>query len=556
MSSHGIDQPQQDTRTTPATQAAPVQEARIGATGTFKARNFTARRVTRSLVALLEIPGPDERDWLRRVTLMEREIVLPIKAALIAMLLYSFYSSPWIGRVQSEWEISVEWTRQFLWVYIAVNAVVAGCLLGMRRLPLGLIQWLVFVSGLVDGIFVSTLLVVTGGYQSFLYWLFLGLIVRSAVSVPRATSQLVLNFTLIACYVMAGVTHISIARRLDEAATLQRQAAMLPKPMRQRHTNAVPADTGTVAVSEQPLRSLPEGYLPPTGVGYWIDPEETAREAAYQENPAEPLLVRLMLLLLMTVCSYGVQVLFQRQRQALEEAREFAVREVQLQAAGRLAAQFAHQIKNPLAIINNAAFSLQRILAGRKEAAAQVQMIQEEVEHADRIITQVMGYAQLSEGHVERLDIVEELDYAIDRVFPPAARFPIQVRRDYSGNFPPLVMLRSHASETFINVLQNAREALGTTGGTVSVSARCTPDYSIEVVISDDGRGIPPEKHAKIFEAYYTTKEKGTGLGLATVRHNVELYGGTVRVESELGKGARFILTFPARTLMKVAKPA
>ena len=99
-------------------------------------------------------------------------------------------------------------------------------------------------------------------------------------------------------------------------------------------------------------------------------------------------------------------------------------------------------------------------------------------------------------------------------------------------------------------MLQNAREALGTHGGNVWVGARLHEDHSIEVSIRDDGPGIPADKLAQIFEAYYTTKEKGSGLGLATVKHNVELYGGSVRVESELGKGARFVLLFPAKTLM------
>ena len=84
------------------------------------------------------------------------------------------------------------------------------------------------------------------------------------------------------------------------------------------------------------------------------------------ENASGPDLLRLFVLWLLTACCYGVQVLVERQRLALEEAAEFAAREGQLHSAGRLAAEFAHQIKNPLAVINNAAFSLQRALRDGK----------------------------------------------------------------------------------------------------------------------------------------------------------------------------------------------
>ena len=220
-----------------------------------------------------------------------------------------------------------------------------------------------------------------------------------------------------------------------------------------------------------------------------------------------------------------------------------------------MAAEFTHQIKNPLAIINNAAYSLQRALKqGKPVSPEQVQIIQEEVEHSDRIITQIMGYAQLSEGHVERLNVIEELEHALRQVFPPAAGYPVHIHREWSGEFPPLFMQRRHLVDTFMNLLQNAREALGEAGGNVFVRAQCHSDYSVEVSIRDDGPGIPIEKQEKIFEAYYTTKEKGTGLGLATVKHNVELYGGGVRLQSALGKGAQFVLIFPAKALIKLAR--
>ncbi len=449
------------------------------------------------LVDLFELPAPGTAQILQRIETMERHIVLPIRVAGLAILLQ--YFKPWIGQASTTLEVSIDTTRYFVWAYAALNVAFAPILIWMRRLPPGLVERAVFAMSLVDGIFLGVLTLATGGYNSSLYWLFLGLILRSAVSVPRATTQLLLNLTYSACYVLAGVIDNLIATSLTETE----------------------------------LRVL--------GL-YSVD------------NPAEPLLLRLLLLTVMTFGCYVVQVLLERQRQALEEAREFAVREVQLHSAGRLAAEFAHQIKNPLAIISTASFSLQRALKGRKETAEQIQMIQEEVERADLIITEVMGYAQLSEGHVERLNVLDELDAAIARVFPAAARYPVRIDRDYDPRFPPLLMQRRHVSEVFINVLQNAREALGDKGGNVAVAAHCLQDHSIEVTIRDNGPGIPPEKHGRVFEPYYTTKEKGTGLGLATVKHIVELYGGTIRLESELGKGAAFILVFPAKTLMNLAK--
>src|ERR1039457_3515712 len=171
-------------------------------------------------VELLRIPAPVAAQLTDRITTMERDIILPIKVAGIAMLLYSFYfKRSWIGtEVLGTLEITVEATRYFLWVYIAANALTAGLLLAMRRVPLLLVQWAVFAMSLVDGIFLSALVALTGGYDSILYWIFLGLIVRGAVSVPRATSQILLNLTLTACYVMAGVINIYVVRALvDEA---------------------------------------------------------------------------------------------------------------------------------------------------------------------------------------------------------------------------------------------------------------------------------------------------------------------------------------------------
>jgi signal transduction histidine kinase len=267
----------------------------------------------------------------------------------------------------------------------------------------------------------------------------------------------------------------------------------------------------------------------------------------------QPYMIRIFLMLLLIACCYGVQILFDRQRQVEEDLREHQLRQEQLQSAGRLAAEIAHQIKNPLAIITNASFSLQKNLAaeGKKPALQQIQIIRDEVERADRIITELMGYAQLAEGKVEKLNVLEELNRAIDQVFPKGTHEKIRVVRDYDNDLLPLQMQQRHLAEVFVNLLTNAREAMHGEGR-IKITTRNAKDYRVMVTFEDSGPGIPPEKVVKIFEAYFTTKEKGSGLGLAIAKQNIEIYGGQLTVESEIGQGAKFILNLPARTMMRI----
>ncbi len=448
------------------------------------------------LPVLFEIPAPDPPRLLRRIEIMERDIMLPIKAVFIWMILYSFHSTPWFGLTLSMQDVMAETVKTVFWFYILANVFFAAALLRAEQLPLAVVQWTVVTSSLVDGLFIAGLASLSDGLDSILFWLFVALIIRNAVSVPPGGTQLLLNLAISLCYVLVGVLDIFVTSNETTSNTF----------------DVSPDDWG------------------------------------------QPFVLRMAVLLLMTGGCYGAQLLLERQQIALEEAGEFAARETQLRSAGRLAAEFAHQIKNPLTIINNAAFSLQRSLReGKADAARQIEIIQEEVARADRVITQITGYAQLSEGRVEKLNVVAELDRAIAQVFPSAVPTQIQIHREYAAHFPPLLMQRGHLSEILVNLLQNAREALGQQGN-VFVSAECRRDYAVEISVRDDGPGVPPDKTERIFEAYYTTKEKGTGLGLAIVKHNVELYGGAVRVESKSGQGAAFTLSFPAKALMKLSK--
>jgi len=508
---------------------------------------------------LLATGQPEPLQQAERIVRVQRDVVLPSKAGLSLVVIYYLFYSGW--NEEQTARLALDTLKKFFLIYLVCNLVGALLLGAWRRLPAGWVQWLPFTLGLLDGLFMGGITSATGGFASIAFLVFPGLIVLNALSIPLATPQIVLNLLLSVFYVSAvlATPYIGWDEPLSGSQVLANMYA---------GHSVRPGTTNFVNGSLPPLIQLSNSNPPETGVA--VRPPNTSRRAtntlaevnrfvrqsrapeiSSEDIAPQEMFLRVSVLWLLTLCCYGAQLLLERQRQAIQEAAEFAAREGQLHSAGRLAAEFAHQIKNPLAIINNAAYSLQRSLRDPKSSATlQIEIIQEEVSRADKVITQIMGYAQLSEGRVERLNVVEEIKRACDQVFPEAVTTGIKLKKQFTGPFPALLMQRIHLSEALVNLLQNAREALQGKGN-ITVTATCTEDQVVRIAVADDGPGIPPDKVERIFEAYFTTKEKGTGLGLAIVKHNTELYGGCVRVESVLGKGAAFTILLPSKSQTK-----
>ena len=440
------------------------------------------------LSQLFKSVAPDDGSQRARIRFMERNTVLPVKAVYFLVLVFYLYFVEW-PEMDSD---RVRWTllRTIQWFFVfclIVNVIVGVMLIRMEEFSTRVLREVVFSICLFDALLLAMMTELTGGFESFLFWMFLGLQIRNAISMPIATTQIVANLTVSVIYLCAGAFDIVVAR------------------------------------SEEELENI-------TG---------------------EPVMLRALLLMLMTACGYGLQVLIDKQRRMEAEEDEFDRRQSQLQASGRLAAEIAHQVKNPLGIINNAAFALGQETNENEVAKRHVGLIREEVNRADQIITKLMGYAQLVEGRLAKLDVNETLDAAIMQVFPKGSKFDTRIRREYGIALPPLLAQPEHISEVFVNVIQNAREVLGNSGE-IRIKTSYEGDYTFRVVIEDNGPGIPPERLESVFEPYHTTKKNGTGLGLAIVRHNTELYGGTVKIESELGKYTRFNLLFPGRTAIRL----
>jgi signal transduction histidine kinase len=472
------------------------------------------------LTRLLAAPTIEPAQRAARIQAVEKDIVLPLRILIIIYLAYYFFFSGWFvnqaniamnhprtvtieaatnptnSAQPDEWSLRHASTiKNCFLVYAAFNIIAGIILVWVPNLTLRKIEALIFSIGVLDALLMGTLILLSQGFDSRLYLVFPVIILHNALAIPVALPQLLLNFFVCTSFMAGGL--------LDRAII-------------------VPLD----------MKLL----------GPDVDPRI--------ENPVE----RMIVLVAWALCCYGIQVLFEKQKRAEAEATEFAVRQERLHTAGRLAAEIAHQIKNPLGIITNAAFSLQRAVHdGETAVDEQVQIIREEVEHADRIITELMGYAQLAEGVVERLEVADEVDNAILEIFPPAAKYRVEIAKDYAAPLPALLMQKRHLSSVLVNLLQNAREAMNGVGR-IDIAVGYGEKDSVLIAIADNGPGIPPDKIDKIFEAHFSTRDKGTGLGLAIVKHNTEIYGGLVNVQSELGKGTRFTLEFPARILMRLSK--
>ncbi len=459
--------------------------------------------------------APESAAWL-----FERDVVLIIRALVLVLVAYYLFGSGladtgrgtvWdarAGAVLSEgWRLALRAVQALFFLYVALSVGTGLLLLGAQHLrPTGR-QALVFGVALLDAWFLAAMVALTGGTESQLYWLYILLLLRNCRSLSSAALQATLNLLTVLAYAAGGIAD-GLITELDKVLQPEATAA-------------------------SPAAGLPDVFQVAVDLG-------------------RPFGLRLLLLLVVSVWFQGLFHLLERERQRREEERELALRREQLAASGRLAAEIAHQLKNPLAIINTASYTLQKTVREGKTITQQIQIIREEVAKSDRLITELMGYAQLVEGRVEKLDLKEELEAAIARVFPPAVQFETRIHRDYAAGVPALLAHRAHVQNAFVNLLQNARDALDGRGN-LWVRTRLTEDLAVRIEFEDDGPGVPPELRERIFEAYFTTREKGTGLGLAIVKHNVELYGGRVWVEdSALGRGARFVLEFPARTLLRL----
>jgi len=233
-------------------------------------------------------------------------------------------------------------------------------------------------------------------------------------------------------------------------------------------------------------------------------------------------------------------------RQKLEEASRKLMDAEKLATIGRLATALAHEIRNPLTAVK---LNIQRISHHPALGPAEVEQLgiaEIGIQQVEKLVKDILSYARapkLAKASFQLESLVEE---ALRFVEEPVEEKEIRVAASFA-EIPPIVVDGDQLRQAFLNILLNATEAVGH-GGAIAVETRLrtTPEGRVaEVSFQDDGVGIEESDRESIFDAFFTTKSLGTGLGLTNARKVVELHRGAIEVESEVGRGTKVTVLLP-----------
>ena len=215
---------------------------------------------------------------------------------------------------------------------------------------------------------------------------------------------------------------------------------------------------------------------------------------------------------------------------------------------GQLAGGLAHEIKNPLSTLS---LNLQLLAedweegGGARDARAmrRIETLQRESERLAGVLDDFLRFARGHDLNLVPGDLFAVVAEVLDFFAPEAEQDGVDVRRDLKP-LPRVALDADTIKQALFNIVLNAQQAMPE-GGQIFVQTAAR-NGDVFVHITDTGCGIPREEREAIFRPYHSTKQGGTGLGLPTSRRIVEEHGGSLRVESEVGKGSRFTLRLPA----------
>ena len=235
---------------------------------------------------------------------------------------------------------------------------------------------------------------------------------------------------------------------------------------------------------------------------------------------------------------------FNQMTSDLRDSRNELIRAERLATAGRMAASFAHEIRNPLSSMR----MLAQMLMQRKDLPVSkreqsVGYILEEIERIDDIVKGFMDFARPAALELETHDLNQALEEVLNVMEANLNHHQLTLVKKIDRELPPIEFDRGKVKQGFMNIVLNAMEAMSE-GGTLEVETSRHEDR-VQVEVLDTGVGIPSADLDQLFEPFFTTKVQGTGLGLVNTKRIMEQHGGDVTIRSDEGKGTRVSFWLP-----------
>jgi signal transduction histidine kinase len=234
----------------------------------------------------------------------------------------------------------------------------------------------------------------------------------------------------------------------------------------------------------------------------------------------------------------------------LSETQERLIQGERLAAIGEMAASVAHEVKGPLVSIGGFARRLTRKSVPESDAWRCADTIAREVSRLETLLTDILSYSKKTTICYTECSIVDIVEESLTLVAHSCKENRITIRTNLDGGLPPFLGDSQQLKQVFLNLFMNAQEAMKG-GGNIEVSAQSghlDEVPAVVVVVSDSGKGIPPEILRNIFSPFFTTKATGTGLGLPIVHRIITNHLGRIEVANNPTGGAVFTVTLPLHT--------
>lgn len=227
----------------------------------------------------------------------------------------------------------------------------------------------------------------------------------------------------------------------------------------------------------------------------------------------------------------------------LLHTQERLIRSERFAAIGEAAAHISHEIKNPLMLMAGFARQVRRTLDEGGKEAEKLRLIEEEAKRLETMLVEVRDFTRPSAPRLELQDFNATVRDTLHLMEAELAARGIELRQHLAAGLPPVRHDPAQVRQVIINLVKNAAEAMPN-GGRITLTSRKRGETA-ELEVRDNGPGLEPAQKNLIFNPFYTTKERGTGLGLSVCYRILQDHQGDIRVQSEPGQGCAFTVSLP-----------